>query len=354
MKIENLLDVAQLEKDIENGYVTVRVHPQFPELKIYNYADICQYEPYWTEVTRKTRGLIVNTETGEVVARPFEKFFNYGQETGTQFDLDAPIIGAFDKLDGSLGVAYRATDGSVQIATRGSFESEQAIHANERFARGNVSSDVRNSDIENLLDSGRTPLFEIVYPENRIVVDYGTTDDLKFIGSVDKETGEFLPNNLLRVDAGTLRDVLSLPDRANAEGLVVWTDAHTAIKFKQADYVELHRIVSSLSQKEVWRQLSAGTYEEFVVKLPDEFYKWADDVATIMRNMHSSLEQASREWLAEMPELETRKDKAIWINQNVPSQYRSELFLLLDGRSLNDILWKKLEPVGANPMKVIV
>ena len=203
---------------------------------------------------------------------------------------------------------------------------------------------------------GRTPLFEIIYPENRIVVDYGALDDLRFLGSVDIETGEFLPSDLLRIDAKTLRDVVALPDRPNAEGLVVWTDSRTAIKFKQQDYVELHRIVSSLSQKEVWRQLSAGTYHDFVVKLPDEFYKWADTVAIALIDRLTAIDNVAHDYYNELKlkALETRKEQAMWIQENVDSRVKALVFLLLDGRDTHPAIWKMVEPIGANPMKVIV
>ncbi len=352
MLITDLVNIFDLTEEIKNGYVTVRTHPEYDSLRILNYADKCQYEPRWNEVTRKTRGLIYNYDTLEVLARPFEKFFNYGQEAGVQFDLDAPILGAFDKLDGSLGVSYVLPDGRVQIATRGSFESDQAIHANQILENEPWLQQLILDDVAR----GHTTLWEIVYPENRIVVDYGDKDQLMRLGSVNVDTGEFEPNYGLHIQSKTLREVLSLPERDNAEGLVVWIDNKTAVKIKQQDYIELHRIVSSLSQKEVWRQLSAGTYDDFVVKLPDEFYGWADGVAKELnaqfKEVHNSV------WILNQALLSNnfteRKDQAIWINEYVPSEYRGMAFLALDSRDYSSSIWKMIEPVGANPMKIIV
>lgn len=357
MRIDDLLDMDQLFEDIANGYVTQRSHPENSDLRILNYADKCQYEPYWTDVTRKTRGLIYDAYSLEILARPFEKFFNYGQEAGVQFDLDAPILGAFDKLDGSLGVAY--WDGKkFAIATRGSFESDQAIHATEWLHKPENIETLELIKEEH--EQGFTALFEIIYPENRIVVDYGAKDALVYLGSSSMitEMVEFYPGTDLVVDeaAQTLRQVLSIPDRTNAEGLVVWLDSSTAIKLKQADYVELHRIVSSLSQKEVWRQLSAGTYDEFVVKLPDEFYEWSDAVAKELKEQFKEIHNSV--WILNQALLSNnfteRRDQAMWINEHVPSAYRGMAFLALDSRDYSDSVWKMIEPIGANPMKVIV
>lgn len=357
MRIDELLDMDQLCLDIENGYVTMRTHPENPNLHILNYADKCQYEPYWTDVTRKTRGLIYNSDTLEIIARPFEKFFNYGQESGVQFDLDATVFGAYDKMDGSLGIAY--WDGTkYAIATRGSFESDQAIHATEWLHRPENKETLDMVEEEH--KEGFTALFEIIYPENRIVVDYGAEDKLEYLGSSSMitEKAEFYPCGDLLVGHSymTLREVLALPDRENSEGLVVWIDLHTAVKIKQQDYIELHRIVSSLSQKEIWRQLSAGTYDDFVVKLPDEFYGWADGVAKELnaqfKEVHNSV------WILNQALLSNnfteRRDQAMWINEHVPSEYRGMTFLALDGRDYSASIWKMIEPVGANPMKIIV
>lgn len=161
MQISDLLDMNELQKEIDAKYVTARTHPNYPELVILNYSDKCAYDSYWTSITRKTRGLIYNSTTGEIVARPFEKFFNYGQETGVEFDLDAPIVGAFDKLDGSLGILYLNPDGNIEVATRGSFVSDQALHATVWINKS------KNRDVywryHSLILEGYTPLVEIIY-----------------------------------------------------------------------------------------------------------------------------------------------------------------------------------------------
>lgn len=134
-------------------------------LTIWNYTAKCQFERAWDEYTRMARGLITDS-VGNIIARPFPKFFNYGEteETKTEnLPKDIPIVTV--KLDGSLGIQYYLGN-KLYIATRGSFTSEQAIWATkwmqERFTQNNFVS-------------GYTYLYEIIYPENKIVVDYGNT-----------------------------------------------------------------------------------------------------------------------------------------------------------------------------------
>lgn len=348
MLIDDLIDMDAVGAEITAGYVTERTHPEFPELRILNYTDRCQFDRHWTNITRLTRGLIYNADTRAVVARAFPKIHNYGEPEVGDLDLDAPIMGAFDKLDGSLGISYVRPDGLPAIATRGSFVSEQAIHATRWL---------RASPWGELVGSGAgtyTCLWEIIYPENRIVLDYGDRDELVYLGAIDHATGFYSPPlvreeelaSTSEIYAGTLRDALAIPPRANAEGLVVWLDFYRALKIKQADYVELHRIVSNLSVKEVWRQLRANTFYDFVVSLPDEFHAWAQDTAEPLQGLHAATVAMADDWLDALRErgLTDRKAQALWIIVEVPPSVRGLVFSLLDGKSIDDAVWRMVEP----------
>ena len=88
----------------------------------------------------------------------------------------------YEKLDGSLGILYWLGD-EPYIATRGSFESPQAQIATELLRAYDLSG----------LDRRRTYLFEIIYPENRIVVNYDDRRELVLLAIIDTATGrEFL------------------------------------------------------------------------------------------------------------------------------------------------------------------
>ena len=122
--ISDLFDPADLESAIADGFVRAQDHPTLA-LRILNYTERAQYERVWTDVTRQCRGLIVDG-MGRIVARPYAKFFNYGEHDEATLSLDE-FVTITDKMDGSLGILYRGTDGQLAIATRGSFASEQAI-----------------------------------------------------------------------------------------------------------------------------------------------------------------------------------------------------------------------------------
>lgn len=184
--LDDLFPPADLKQAIDDGYVRVQHHPELP-LRILNYSEKVQWEKAWTSVTLTCRGLIVDDE-GNIVARPFGKFFNYSEHPEGSLDLGAYAV-VTDKQDGSLGILYPTPDGHA-IATRGSFTSDQALHATkiwqERYAdKVTVYPDT-------------TYLFEIVFPENRIVCDYGDLDDLVLLGGVDIVSGIPIRTSLIR------------------------------------------------------------------------------------------------------------------------------------------------------------
>lgn len=340
-QIEDVLDMADLSLEIAEGYVNQRTHPEYPQLKILNYSEKAQYENHWTDTIKKCRGLIYNNETNEVLARPFAKFFNYGQDESVELDLDAPVYWVGDKADGSLGIAYRTPGGYIQIATRGSFESEQAIHASERL---NYEDD---ADMKFLINQGHTPLYEIIYPENRIVLNYGERDELIFLGTVDMASGAYLPPDGAQ-PFWSINDVLSQSPRPNAEGYVIWTDPFTAIKLKQEDYLALHKIVTGLNRKAVWRALVDGSLDELMGQLPDEFFTWTRDVARELGDAYTILEDKVEYWYQCMTDqnFESRKDLALEVIAKVPADIRGLVFSQIDGKPVSDKIWKMLEPVG--------
>jgi len=350
----DILDWEKLMEHVERKEVTMREHPKFPYLVIFNYADIVAFKGLWTNETRLSRGLIVNIETNEVIARPFAKFFNYGQAGAPEVDLDTPVYHVGDKFDGSLGIVFRNpyTD-ELEIATRGSFESEQAVMATWMLDGWLGKQENYRHDIE----GGYTPLVEIIYPGNRIVVDYGDTETLMDLGTVHNASGAYIPPTTWRTEI-TFGDVLARPNRSNAEGWVVWLDAQTAVKIKQQDYIELHRVVTGLNRKSVWRALSEGhdKYLALLAQLPDELYAWAEGVGNELNRAYAmEMREIDGCYISILEQYEDVDgdeevvDRGLFarlVKQYVASNYQSYMFSLLDGRDIQAKIWKSIEPVG--------
>lgn len=349
MKLWELLSLPDLYAAVEQGYVRRQTHPTLP-LAIYNYTERCQFERAWTDVTRQCRGLIVGLD-GNVVARPFSKFFNYGEHPEGSLDLHGPAE-VTDKMDGSLGIMYPTGDwlAPYAIATRGSFASEQATHASHVLEE--QYSAFRPPE-------GFTPLFEIVYPANRIVCDYRGVDDLFLLGAVNIEDGSVMSAYCSALDNWegpraeelsviTLADALALPPRGGAEGVVVrLLGSDTLVKIKQDDYVSLHKLITGLNARAVWERMGAGELvEDICAALPDEFHAWVKEIAAeLIEARDSTLADVRAEHkriISWLPEPFTRKDYALEALRCQP--LTPWLFNLLDGKDPAPAIWKTLRP----------
>jgi RNA ligase len=367
MLISDVLQYVDLEAMIKAKYVKEQVHPQYPQLRILNYTDSCTWDRAWNEVTLQCRGLIYDAHTLQVVARPLRKFFNREQEEAPQFLL-TDTLHVTDKVDGSLGILYRQPDTRWSIATRGSFASEQALWATGHYRKNYESEWEPNPDW--------TYLYEILYPDNRIVVDYEGWEALVLLGAVDKATGRSIPIEIAQggwpgpkvhlVHRGmALADILAIPPRANAEGFVLWqSDTDQRVKIKYDEYKMLHRFLTNTSEKNVWEVLSSGpgTYDsvkEAFAAAPDEFHDWLRWVAQGLMDAYGEILFGATLYhetlVKELPEGYTRKDFALLAKEQVPPPYLAMMFLLEDGRddSLRETIWKLIRPVGSTTFRKV-
>lgn len=344
--LNDVLDPALLGQMMDEGYVQVRYHPDYP-YAIYCYTKQAMFDREWNDVTKICRGLIVNEDTGEILARPFKKFFNFGEP-------DAPVFGqtdwvtVYDKIDGSLGIAYDTPDGPA-IATKGSFTSDQAVKATELL---------RTKYPRYMHDDVYTDLFEIIYPENRIVLDYGDEESLRYLGSVDIEDGDdcwngFLmkiwdiPRNTSLQNGPFFQLELDL-NRPNAEGFVLLNnDTGDRIKMKQEDYLELHKIMTGLNERQLWEWLNAGfTPTEVMKKIPEEMHDWARPiVGKITLDRYHIVKSVGEAYRYHKAEAVDRKDFALRI-KDYPSLDKGVMFCWLDGQNerANELVWKAVKP----------
>ena len=114
------IDIEIIDRYVSEGLIEKNSHPTLP-IAIYNYSRKVQYEGLWDEVTKICRGLVLDND-GNVVAKPFGKFFNIEEgkfEPTEKFEV-------WEKMDGSLLIVFWY-EGKWIVATRGSFTSDQAI-----------------------------------------------------------------------------------------------------------------------------------------------------------------------------------------------------------------------------------
>lgn len=325
----DLFSIEDFEKDVAEGYIKVQSHPTLP-LKIANYTDKTAYARHWRDTTLRSRGLIYEDFTLRVIASGPAKFFNYGEASGPELSLDALCVPT-TKHDGSLGIAYKYGE-HYGIATRGSFASEQATHASIHI----------DEELRAVIDGADglhiTPIFEIVFPDNRIVLDYGDRDELIPLGAVDNESGLIFgrAGSVLRGASMSLAEAIALPIADDEEGFVLdILDPETFetvhhVKLKGDRYKELHGAIFGLNERRVWEAFCEEDEDRFIEQLPDELHGWATSVVDRLRDEHWGYFRAILAAFNDFPEFESRKDAAQWIMSN-HKEISSPLFLALDG-----------------------
>lgn len=332
------MNILALNKMIEAGYVKVNQHPTV-ELFIYNYSETAQFERIWNEVTLQCRGLILDAQ-GRIVARPFPKFFNLEEL------VDKPIpnlpFEVYEKMDGSLGISY-AIGTKIFIATRGSFISEQSVKANELL-------NTKYATAKALMNPAITYLFEIIYPKNRIVLDYGDKEVLVLLGMIETATGKELPLTnigfpMVKKYDG-LSDIQALKALAynNKEGFVVRFSNNFRLKVKFEEYVRIHRIITKVSSKTIWENLMADQpFKEILERVPDEFYEWVEVTKARLEKEYEQIENIAK---SEYKELATRKETALYFQT---CQYPKILFSMLDGKDYSETIWRYIRPEYERP-----
>lgn len=348
MKLPSLDHLRRLDAD---GLITVR---PLGDLIICNYTPKCTYSGAWDAATIACRGLILrvdspwpaSTRITEIVALPFGKFFNVGE--GDRWPT-AEIAEVTEKIDGSLGILYRH-DGQYRIATRGTFNSDQALWGTEHLKR----FDLRH------LPANLTLLFEIVYPGNRIVVDYGDREDLVLLGVRDRFSGRDWPHSFVRSTAlefgftcvpifhghGGINHLLQRAKELDAtmEGWVLRYADGTRWKIKGHTYTTVARLLNHATKKHVIEQMINGSIEEWLGQIPEEY---RDEVLAWRKETEANLRAEIARLttiLADRPTT-SRKDFALWVKTH-HREDSSELFALLDGRDIRLMILKKLRDAG--------
>ena len=391
-------DLSILNDYIDRGLVIKQDHPGLP-LSIYNYSRECQYSKQWDDITLNCRGLVLDNE-GNVIAKPFPKFFNMEELSDT--DIPNKSFEVFEKMDGSLGIFFYYEEelsderryniwfnnnyetgmerffdpnnlpdfddpyyeptpkikGEWYMATRGSFTSEQAIKGMEIAKRYNY---------DKICVPGFTYLFEIIYPENRIVVDYGKDERLVLLSIVNSEGNE-IPYDEIELDGW---DIVNRYDGVNdytklkemisndEEGYVIRFSGGMRMKIKGEEYVRLHRILTNFSTKDIWELLRNNEQlEPFLERVPDEFDKWVKAIIMNLRwSFHHIDERAGKlhdgfrygKYNDRDPE-PTKKEFAEFVMKQ-PEQLRPILFKMWDKSPYDDIIWKLLKPKYEKPFK---
>lgn len=319
--------MENLQKHIENGIV-YKIDNPTNGLSILNYTKQCQFDRVWDSTTIQCRGLVIDG-LGNVVARPFPKFFNFDEADARVPNTQPKMI--YEKLDGSLGIAFKH-NGQDYLITRGSWNSDA----------GKKGFEILQSKSLNLIE-GYTYLFEILHTDDlEIVVQYDK-EDIVLLGIVETVSGVEIPHNKLKDFVGGTVEIVKTYDFANMslkelkamdlrnkEGFVVLYPCGYRCKVKFENYFIQHRLKANTKQIRI--ALFDGTLQELINKVPDEFH-------IIIKNYVAEVDAKIQKIKDEIFEIFENSDKtlspALYYNTIRHSVYAKLIMELYRGRKLS-------------------
>lgn len=355
-------DFIQLEALSTEGHLSKKIS-ECGKYKLFNYTDRCTFEKKWNKHTENSRGTVYEIGTDRVVARAFPKFFNFSELAVSKQRniLKQTNFEVFTKEDGSM-ITLAYYGGEWRTHTRGSFNSDQAIKAKEMLSKYDIS----------LLDQNISYLLEVIYPENKIVVNYGNKEELFLLAAFDTKTGEeyslrlFFNSPFLLAESHkfeSIQEVIEYTQTldANNEGFVVRLSTGERFKLKSPEYLKIARIISRMSPLVLWESMVDGKVsQELLQSIPEEFRTDYEGYTTSLEGAYSSVyRNVAIRYNQVMKTLGTQKDElpdnidslrkpfALAL-QNDPNELNSAMWgvLLQKPAQLNKFIMDRIKPVG--------
>lgn len=369
-----------LEHLTDKGKITVKTHPKYSNLKLfkysagYNFFDEKDEDVKWVELCR---GLVWDSSTEKIVANPMPKFYNHFNYSDRELEylFKNYEYAIENKLDGSCVLLWNY-QGEWHWSTLGSFQSEQAKRAPELLH-------ILTNGSEHFLNSRNvdyTYIFEIMYPGNRIVLDYDGTYNLVPLACRHRDTGgevnlipsmpgadkdPYFLNRTSKQDAKRITDWWMLVDMVNTyediEGCVVkffseggykrfgyeYCPNVRRIKFKTKWYFKHSRIKQYFEGKNVVRhlmELENADPDTFPQKVTEHLkylalpplQDWVHSLHGMVCQMASNIKLIHK----------TRAEQAKVIKElPVHPRIQSALFCSLDYKDdkLRELVWKSFE-----------
>ena len=178
------------------------------------------------------------------------------EKRGWMYDdvKDKKITRVQNKEDGSIISAVKFPNGKIRMKSKTSFTSDQAQAAQKILD----SKSIMLEELDKMMQRGRTPIFELVGPENQIVVEYQNTElillqirnedgsymseeDLKWYSMImGIRQAEVFPDEFHNLD-----ELLKLKEtnQENIEGWIVTFEDGQMAKIKTDHYLQLHGLI---------------------------------------------------------------------------------------------------------------
>ncbi len=237
---------------------------------------------YNMKIRRECRGMIFDTATGNLLSRPYHKFFNVGEREETNLDkinLTQPHV-VLEKLDGSM-IRPIPTPEGFRLGTKAGI-TDVAMNA-EYFV---ADKPEYAKFIKSSFACGLTPIFEWCSRKNRIVVDY--PDDQLILTAVrDMRSGNYIPYSqmvetgknydipVVKAIAGDETDIEKIVSHIrkwdDGEGVVIRFDNGHMVKIKADEYILRHRSKEQInSEKNIIQVILNDSVDDMIPLLTPE------------------------------------------------------------------------------------
>lgn len=319
-----------VEQLTERYHIAAKRHAEFPSLVLLKYNQISS--PMAEPLVQQCRGIILDESDGwEIVSRPFDKFFNYGEPLAVQ--LDWSTAKAQEKLDGSLMQLYWYDD-AWRVASSGTPDASGPVNATaETFAQlfWRVWKEKGYRFPE---ETKFTFLFELMTPINRVVVRH-LRNDLKLIGVRGTGGGQEFDPNLWAAEfdpvrsfplqtIGEIYDSFAAMDPVAQEGYVVVDSAFRRLKVKHPGYVALHQMRDGFGPKRILDTIRRGETSELLVHFPE----WAEAFGKVQSAYNGLVSHLEGEY-QRLRAIESQKEFAL---EAVKTKHSGSLFRLRAGK----------------------
>jgi len=365
-------DWSVLNDYIKKGLIRSNKHPKH-DIFVLNYTKKTQYNNHWDNITITCRGIVIDGQ-GNVIARSFNKFFNVEQHIveclkhQSYGDISYnKKLDIYEKIDGSLGLLFYYNNEWI-LCSRGSFNNDIVDYGWRNFERYKTVKKHFKS-----LSPEFSYVFEIVSPENKIIVDYHDKGENILLAVIRTDNGCEIPYKTMKemfynifiivdkygetlypqniTDFNSIIKNLKDKNTPNREGFVVVIGNEQRVKIKFDNYYELHRLKDKLSVKNIFEYVSNNDCELF-----DEYFQTSnnqqfkeniDYVVNTMNEFKSKfndIERISLKVFYNLTLMNGILDRKEFAKEALNYNFSDVLFKLYDRTCYDKSIWKLIKP----------
>lgn len=310
---------------------------------------VMKYDQVNTDFRRKAsheaRGIILCKDTNKVVCYPFNKFFNHGEKHASNIDWSTAVVQ--HKYDGSIIKLYHHND-EWHVATNGTADAKKAESFGGRTLYDLFMEASKGLDYAKL-DKNCTYMFELMHPEQVIVIRYetpkivhiGTRNNITFEESYDHIGIEQVET----FDLKTVDDCIKAAEYLgpSQEGYVVRDANWRRVKIKGPTYVKLHHTLTSshLSARQCAAQMVLKGEEGEVRAYESDarIKEICDEIDVVKNKLSNTLEYMEKIW-SENYDPKIERKELVGRFQKYPN-YFSFMMGHLKGTEFRDLIFKK-------------